>query len=137
MRKAALALPVLALSLAGCGGGGGGGGGGGSGGGDLGVQPGLSGTTASFVLRDFSITPGTVKLPKPGTYTFKAANEGAQTHNLEVKGAGLTVKGHNIGFGATTTFAVKFTKAGKYQLFCPLDSHRQLGMSGTITVGGA
>jgi uncharacterized cupredoxin-like copper-binding protein len=133
MRKLLPAMPLLILLAAGCGGSGGGGSAGQA---NLGEKPGVEGTTVTFVLKDFTIEPGTVTLPKPDTYTFKATNEGAQTHNLEVEGNGVEAKGKKIVFGEETTFKVKFTKAGSYEMYCPVDGHRALGMEGTITVKG-
>jgi plastocyanin len=131
MRKLLSVAPVAAAValLAGCGGSGGGGGGG-----NLGEKPGLSGTTVSIIEKDFTLTPGTIALPKPGKYTFTATNEGAQTHNLEVEGHGVEAKGTNIAFGKTLSFTVTFKKAGKYVMYCPVDQHRSFGMEGTVTV---
>jgi len=28
-------------------------------------------------------------------------------------------------------------KAGRYELYCPVGNHRELGMEGTLSVGGA
>jgi uncharacterized cupredoxin-like copper-binding protein len=131
MRKLLWLVPAAAAALlAGCGGSGGGGGEG-----SLGEKPGVEGTTVTIIERDFTLTPESIKLPKPGTYTFKATNEGAQTHNLEIEGNGVEEKGTNIGFGKTMSFTVNFKKAGKYEMYCPVDSHRDFGMEGTVTVG--
>jgi plastocyanin len=130
MRKLILLLPAAVL-LAGCGGSGGGGGDQGQ----LGETPGVKGNTVTIVLKDFTLTPDSVTLPKPGTYTFLGVNEGAQTHNLEVEGNGVEEKGKNVGFSGRTTFKVTFTKAGKYEMYCPVDDHRTFGMEGTVTVG--
>ncbi len=129
MRKLILLIPAAVL-LAGCGGGGGGN----PNEGALGERAGVSGTRVTIILKDFTLTPTTIKLPKPGTYTFVGVNEGAQTHSLEVEGNGVEERGKNVGFGAKTTFTVKFTKAGDYDMYCPLDSHRSFGMEGTVTV---
>ncbi len=130
MRKLILLIPAGVL-LAGCGGSGGGGGGQGQ----LGEQPGVKGTIVTVILKDFTLTPDKVAIPKPGTYTFTGVNEGAQTHSLEVEGNGVEEKGKNVAFGDKTTFKVTFKKAGKYEIYCPLDSHRSFGMEGTVTVG--
>ncbi len=132
MRKLLLLIP-LALLLAGCGGT--------SGGtnnpnqGHLGEKAGLVGTTLTLILKDFTITPSIATLPKTGTYTVVIWNEGSQLHNLEIQGNGLEVKGKEINFGKKATFTVTFKKAGAYQMYCPVDSHKDLGMKGTITVG--
>ena len=132
MRKLLLLVP-LGLFLAGCGGT--------SGGtnnpnqGHLGETAGVVGKKVTIILKDFTLTPETVKLPKTGTYTFELHNEGAQVHNLEIEGNGLEKKGTNIGFGEKETFSATFTKAGTYEMYCPVDGHKALGMKGTITVG--
>ena len=132
MRKLLLLIP-FALLLAGCGGT--------SGGtndpnqGHLGEKAGLVGTTLTLILKDFTITPAKVTLPKAGAYTVVIWNEGSQLHNLEIQGNGLEVKGKEINFGKKSSFKVTLKKAGTYDMYCPVDSHRSLGMSGTITVG--
>jgi uncharacterized cupredoxin-like copper-binding protein len=36
--------------------------------------------------------------------------------------------------GGTSTLDLSNLKAGKYTFFCSVDSHRQAGMEGTLTV---
>ena len=130
MRTLILLIPAAVL-LAGCGGSGGGG----AGQGQLGENPGVKGTIVTVIEKDFTLTPSAIKLPKQGTYTFNAVNEGAQTHSLEVAGNGGEEKGTNLGFGAKMSFKVTFKKAGDYDMYCPLDNHRSFGMEATVTVG--
>jgi plastocyanin len=131
MRKLLLLAP-LALLISGCGGT--------SGGtndpnqGHLGEKAGLVGTTLTLILKDFTITPANVTLPKTGKYTIVLYNEGSQLHNLVIEGNGLNAKGKGIGFGEKASFPVDFKKAGSYEMYCPIDSHKDLGMTGTITV---
>ena len=131
MRKLLLLIP-LALLLAGCGGT--------SGGtndpnqGHLGEKAGLVGTTMTFILKDFTITPTNVTLPKSGKYTIVIYNEGSQLHNLEIEGNGLKAEGKEIGFGKKETFTADFKKAGDYDMYCPVPGHKELGMTGMITV---
>jgi plastocyanin len=131
MRKLLLLAP-LALLISGCGGT--------SGGtndpnqGHLGEKAGLVGTTLTLILKDFTITPANVTLPKTGKYTVVLYNEGSQLHNLVIVGNGLNAKGKGIGFGEKASFTVDFKKAGSYDMYCPIDSHKDLGMTGTITV---
>ena len=61
-------------------------------------------------------------------------NEGSQLHNLQIEGNGLKAKGKDIGFGENETFTADFKKAGTYEMFCPIPGHKELGMTGTITV---
>jgi len=88
----------------------------------------------SPILKDFTITPAKITLPKPGSYTFELHNEGAQTHSLEIEGNGIEKKGPQITFGQKGSFTVELKKSGKYEMYCPVDSHKSLGMTGTITV---
>ncbi len=131
MRKLLLLIP-LALLISGCGGT--------SGGtndpnqGHLGEKAGLVGTTLTFILKDFTITPANVTLPKTGKYTIVIYNEGSQLHNLEIEGKGVDMKGKDIGFGKKETFTVDVKKAGTYDTYCPVPGHKELGMTGTLTV---
>jgi hypothetical protein len=96
MRKVLLLIP-LALLLAGCGGT--------SGGtnspnqGHLGEVAGLKGTTLTLILKDFTITPQNVTLPKVGAYDIVIWNEGSQLHSLKIEGNGLNAKAKEINFG--------------------------------------
>lgn len=132
MRKLLLLIP-FALLLAGCGGTSGGTGNPGQG--HLGETAGVVDTTVTIILKDFTITPTDIKLPNAGAYTFILYNEGSQRHSLKIEGNGLNARGNEINFGKTATFKVTFKKAGTYQMYCPVDSHKDLGMTGTITVG--
>jgi uncharacterized cupredoxin-like copper-binding protein len=132
MRKLLLLIP-LALVLSACGGT--------SGGtnspnqGHLGEVAGLKGTTLTLILKDFTITPQNVTLPKTGAYTIVIWNEGSQLHSLKIEGNGLSAKAKEINFGEKASLKVTFPKSGKYTMYCPVPGHRALGMTGTITVG--
>ena len=131
MKRLLLLIP-FALLLAGCGGTSGGTGNPNQG--HLGETAGVIGNKVTIILKDFTITPANITLPKPGSYTFELHNEGAQTHSLEIEGNGVEKKGPDITFGEKGSFTVDLKKSGKYEMYCPLLNHRQLGMTGTITV---
>jgi uncharacterized cupredoxin-like copper-binding protein len=86
---------------------------------------------------EYKLTPNTIALAKPGTYVFKGVNDGTTTHSLAVQGNGVNARGSNISAGKSGTLKVTLPKNGTYQIFCPIDGHKGLGMKGTITVGGA
>jgi hypothetical protein len=46
---------------------------------------------------DFELSPSSVTLSKPGTYSFKAKNDGATQHSLEIEGKGLKSAGGQVG----------------------------------------
>jgi uncharacterized cupredoxin-like copper-binding protein len=97
-------------------------------------QPSLK--TVTISEKEFSLTPGSVSLSKPGTYTFKAVNKGTITHSLEIEGNGVEQKASEIGPGSSTTITVDL-KNGSYEMYCPVDGHKNEGMKGTITVGSS
>lgn len=69
-----------------------------------------------------------------GTYTFTIDNKGGTTHALEIDGPGLTnSRSDDVAPGASTSLTVTLQK-GTYNVFCPVDGHRGLGMQTTITV---
>jgi plastocyanin len=138
---AALAL-VLALVLTSCGGGSSGGSsaGGGSGGGS-GTSQGTTGKvikTIAIKETEYKLSPSSVTLSKPGTYAFKAENNGSTQHSLTIEGKG--VKGDEVELeqalspGQSGVLTVTFLKSGTYEMYCPVDGHEQEGMKGKVVV---
>jgi plastocyanin len=128
-------LAALALVAAGCGGddneGGGGGGakpqkqasgGGGGGAGKL---------TESMTDFKFSDPNPTVKA-KGGSITVNLTNDGGTSHAMEIEGP-EEFKSKQISPGQKTTLTAKL-KPGTYEFYCPVDGHKQLGMTGKIKV---
>jgi uncharacterized cupredoxin-like copper-binding protein len=94
-----------------------------------------AGQTISLSEKEFSITPKAIKVPKSGTYTFDVKNDGTVTHALEVEGNGIEQKTGDISAGSSTTLTVTLSKDGSYEVYCPIDGHRQNGMEASLTVG--
>jgi uncharacterized cupredoxin-like copper-binding protein len=137
MRRLFAGLPVVLL-LAACGGYGG------SSGGSKTTEGSAAGgavvKTIQISEKEYSLTPGSVTVPKAGTYAFKVTNNGTITHALTIEASGSEgdeVESGHIDPGSSKT--IKFTfQAGKhYEMYCPVDGHRAQGMAGTISVGGA
>ena len=93
--------------------------------------------TIRIFEKEFSLTPSTVTLSKPGTYAFRISNKGTITHAFELEGNGVEEKSGDIQAGSSATLNVTFTKNGSYEFYCPIDGHKAQGMKGTVTVGGA
>ena len=71
---------------------------------------------------------------KSGPVTIKMVNNGQTAHSITVEGNGLAEKrGGTVGPSQSTTLKVNL-KPGKYEFYCPVDGHKQLGMKGEITV---
>src|SRR3954447_21954358 len=83
------------------------------------------------------LSPSTISLAKTGTYVFKGVNDGTITHALEIEGNGVEEESSDISPGSSGTLKVTLSKAGSYEIYCPVDGHKDQGMKGTITVGGA
>ena len=163
---AALAL-VLALALTSCGGAGSGGSSGsgsatsgkattgesssGGGGGygsssSAATTSGTSGGAIKTVLikeTEFKLSPSSVTLSKPGTYTFKAENKGSTQHSLEIEGKGVKSEGGEGGEanlkqvlnpGQSGVLTVTFLRPGTYEMYCPVDGHEQEGMKAEVVV---
>jgi FtsP/CotA-like multicopper oxidase with cupredoxin domain len=80
-----------------------------------------------------------VTVPKPGTYEFEVMNDGGTTHALEIEesGGGSEAETGDIEPGQSKTVQFTFSAGGDYEMYCPIDGHRQQGMEGSIMVGGA
>jgi plastocyanin len=125
--RASLAIWAVALllSAAGCGSddeesGGGGGGGGGQ-------------TLA------LSADPGgdlkfdkTELTAKAGSVTIDLDNPASTPHAVEIEGNGVEAKSETVTEGKTSVTAD--LEPGEYTFYCPVGSHAQAGMEGTLTV---
>jgi uncharacterized cupredoxin-like copper-binding protein len=93
--------------------------------------------TVAVHEKEYKLTPNTISLSKPGTYVFKGVNDGTTTHALEVEGNGVEQESSDISPGSSGTLKVTLSKKGSYEIYCPIDGHKGLGMKGTVTVGGS
>jgi uncharacterized cupredoxin-like copper-binding protein len=124
MRRTWLLLPILVL--AGCGGGN-----------NESTQAGPVVQTVQISEKEFSLTPSTVNVSKTGTVEFQLTNDGQVTHAFEVEGNGVEEETEDIEPGQSATLRVDLSKSGSYEMYCPIDGHKDKGMKGTITVGAA
>jgi uncharacterized cupredoxin-like copper-binding protein len=103
------------------------------------------GSIKTVVIKEteFKLSPSSVTLSKPGTYTFKAQNEGSTQHSLEIEGNGVKSEGSEGGEaelkqvlnpGQSGVLTVTFQKSGTYEMYCPVDGHEQEGMKGEVVV---
>ena len=53
---------------------------------------------------------------------------------IAVEGNGVDQDGQIVQPGGTSTVTVSNLKPGTYEYYCPFDSHKQEGMTGTLTV---
>lgn len=82
---------------------------------------------------EYKLDPAQITLKKPGTYVFKAENTGSITHALEIEGKGVEKETKDLAAGQSAELKVSL-KTGKYEIYCPVDGHKQRGMEGTVKV---
>jgi plastocyanin len=86
---------------------------------------------------DFKLDPANPTVSKLGVVEIKATNDGQTTHSLEVEGPGEEQELESeLQPGESGTLEVDLGKAGRYEWYCPIGNHRELGMEGEIVVGG-
>jgi uncharacterized cupredoxin-like copper-binding protein len=97
-------------------------------------SPAAKGTTVTVKETEYKLTLSQSTFT-PGTYTFTAENDGGTTHALEIEGPGIEEQQTgSLAPGASGSLTVTL-QSGKYELYCPVDSHKDRGMEMDITVG--
>lgn len=81
---------------------------------------------------EFALKASSMTL-KAGSYTFVAKNKGQVTHALEVEGPGVEKETKEISGGESASLTATLKK-GSYELYCPVDGHKDQGMKLTLTV---
>ena len=73
---------------------------------------------------------------KAGTVTLTMSNPSSSgvQHGIAIEGNGVDQDGQIVQPGGTSTVTVSNLKPGKYEFYCPFDSHKQQGMEGNLTV---
>jgi plastocyanin len=69
---------------------------------------------------------------KAGKVTVKFDNPSSTPHGVTIEGNGVE-QASDVVTGKETSFSVDL-KPGKYTYYCPVGSHRDAGMEGTLTV---
>lgn len=99
------------------------------------AAPSPTAQTLTITETEFSLSPATLTL-KPGSYSIHAENTGKFPHDLHIVDSGNTQVGATsavLSPGGSSDFTVTL-KSGTYTMYCAVDSHRERGMQGTITV---
>jgi uncharacterized cupredoxin-like copper-binding protein len=129
-----IAVVLILVGVVGCGAGGGSAGGGGA---EDAQAPSGAKESVLKTIRvketEFALKPAEITLQKPGTYLFKAVNSGGTVHALEVEGQGIEEETEDIQPGQSAELKVKL-EAGTYELYCPVDGHKEEGMEGKVIV---
>jgi uncharacterized cupredoxin-like copper-binding protein len=94
-----------------------------------------SGEAVSVGESEFALDPSSVQVQDAGTVTIRVTNNGQIDHALEVEGQGVEEETETIAPGESAEVTVDLTKTGSYEIYCPIDGHREKGMEGSLTVG--
>jgi uncharacterized cupredoxin-like copper-binding protein len=92
------------------------------------------GQTVDMTAADFKFDPSDPTV-KSGDVTFRLTNDGQNPHSLEIEdvnGQDQEIEG-DISPGQSDTLTVNLPP-GKYEFYCPVDGHKEMGMEGEITV---
>ena len=92
-------------------------------------------STVNLTATDFKFDPSDPTV-KSGNVTFDMKNDGQVTHSLEIEDV---TPGHDqelegdVSPGSSGKLTANL-KPGKYEFYCPIANHREMGMEGEITV---
>jgi uncharacterized cupredoxin-like copper-binding protein len=92
------------------------------------------GQTVDMTAADYKFDPSDQTV-KSGDVTFKLTNDGQTTHSLEIEdvnGQDKELEG-DVSPGQSGTLEVNLPP-GKYEFYCPVGNHKEMGMEGEITV---
>lgn len=84
-------------------------------------------------LAEYSITPSKIVVPYGGSITV--TNGGTMNHNLTVLNSSVATP--DIVPGGQAVLDVSTLSQGTYQVECSVPGHKDLGMSGTLTITGS
>jgi uncharacterized cupredoxin-like copper-binding protein len=93
-----------------------------------------SGQTVDLTATDFKFDPSDPTV-KSGEVTFNLKNEGQTTHSLEIEdvnGQDQEIEG-DVSAGQSGQLSVNLPP-GKYEFYCPVGNHKEMGMKGEVTV---
>jgi uncharacterized cupredoxin-like copper-binding protein len=84
---------------------------------------------------EFKLVPKTLRATH-GKVVITVRNTGGVNHALEVEGGGRRgrdVETRTLRPGRSAKLRLTL-KRGRYEMYCPIDGHKQLGMKGTLVV---
>jgi uncharacterized cupredoxin-like copper-binding protein len=90
---------------------------------------------ATISETEFKLDPSSPEVPKAGKVEFTVKNDGTIDHALAIEGPNGEVRTGPIAPGKSATIKADL-KPGTYEMHCPIDGHKAMGMKGEIKVAG-
>ncbi|MBI4307977.1 MAG: hypothetical protein HY684_04150 [Chloroflexi bacterium] len=91
------------------------------------------GEEARISLREWKLEIAQTKRGS-GDVVFLVANNGSATHALRIEGPGIQRQTRNIEPGGSDVLSVRLER-GTYELYCPIDRHKDRGITIKLQVG--
>jgi plastocyanin len=97
-------------------------------------------TQVAVIMGDYYFSPSSISVKANEPIQFVAPNIGSDRHrlNFQMAGSDERVRSDDTGEGGIVMLTQTFTTPGVYQMWCSAAtdgvSHRDLGMTGTLTV---
>ena len=96
------------------------------------TTPAAGRSSVAIAATEFKFSPANLDM-KAGRVTFRLRNDGGAPHALEVEGNGVEQSSSVIQGGQSTTLSMNL-RPGRYEIYCPVGNHKDMGMTGTLTV---
>jgi len=101
------------------------------------ATPAAAGSAAAGAPVEVSLREFAIDMPDSlpaGPTTFTVTNAGTIEHSFEIEGRGIEQElEHHLKPGETMTLQVDL-EPGKYEVYCPVDGHKEQGMDRDVTV---
>ncbi|WP_275466772.1 hypothetical protein [Streptomyces noursei] len=92
-------------------------------------------TTITVTMKEYSLTLSPARAAT-GAVTFVVRNAGSLAHALVVAGPGVSdAHTSTVSPGGQARLTVTL-RSGSYELWCPIDKHKELGMDTHLQAGG-
>lgn len=107
------------------------------------VIPGQASADQSATVNEseFKLDPNAINATTGQVVHFTVKNNGKVEHNFKVELPSANIEQQlfdtNLKPGETRTADFTFAQTGKWEMYCPVDGHEDLGMKGDITVAAA
>ncbi|MBM2826215.1 MAG: Copper binding protein, plastocyanin/azurin family [Dehalococcoidia bacterium] len=92
----------------------------------------------SITLTNFAIAPKEITVSQGQPVKFIVTNGGQNNHNLTFKLEAQQIEKKlfeaNVAPGGNNTGEYTFSTVGEWQMYCPVGTHAQQGMTGTVKV---